>query len=137
MGKLERLLYMVWPWTFTVITGSLIVWLTLGQPPMPDEKIPLWEHTDKIVHACMFGGLFYAAALDWYRRRPDVAIKRTSPVMWKIAVCCAIAGGAIELIQPYFGRSCDLLDFMADCAGILLAWIVFPYFIPRRSRALR
>lgn len=30
----------------------------------------------------------------------------------------AIFGGAIEIIQPYFGRSCELADWIADLKGI-------------------
>lgn len=121
----------LWPWTFTVIVSGLILWLTLGNPPTPDESIILWEHTDKVVHACMFGGLFYATAFDWYRKHAAVKPYIGNIVMWKIALFCILFGGAIEIIQPSFSRSADVMDFMADVVGIIIAWIVSPFFIPR------
>ena len=137
MKNISTILYGVWPWTFTIIVGSIIVWLTLGRPPKVDDDIPLWEHTDKIVHACMFGGLFYAASLDWYRRRPRIIPSRQHSVMWRIAIFCSVFGGLIEILQPYFNRTADIWDFAADIIGILLAWLLTPYFIPRRSKAAR
>lgn len=117
------------PWTFTIIVGALILWLTLGKPPQPDEGIQLWEHTDKIVHACMFGSLFFAIAFDWFRRRPQLKPRAGSPIMWKDCIWSSLAGGGIEIIQPYFDRSADFMDFLADVGGVLLAWLVTPWLL--------
>lgn len=127
----NKLLYRIWPWTFSVLTFLAILWLTLGQPPRPDDSLRLWEHTDKIVHAVMFGGFFYVMTLDWYRRRPELKVKRNVPVVWLFFIVAVTAGGVIEIIQPSVSRSADIWDFVADTAGVIIAWLLFPYFIPR------
>lgn len=114
------------PWTFSVVIFALIIWLTLGQPPSPPDDIQLWEHTDKIVHAVMFGALFGAMALDWYRRHPMQQPYISSSVMFTIFPWVLVVSAVIELVQPTFGRSNDVMDFLADAAGALLAWMITP-----------
>lgn len=97
----------------------LICYLTLVPKPLPDNDIPFWEHTDKIVHAIMFGAMYTCLYLDiWRGRRPDSII-----YCWLLTVPVAAFGGIIELLQQVMGmgRGGDMFDFIADCAGILLA----------------
>lgn len=35
-----------------------------------------------------------------------------------------IFGGTIEIIQPYFGRSCDFADWIADIKGVLIGSVI-------------
>lgn len=117
--------------TFTVLTVVVILWLTLGQPPSPENSIELWEHTDKIVHAIMFGGLYYVIMLDYYRHNVDKKPAIINKHSLLFALICISFGGIIEIVQPHFERSADLLDFVADCAGVTIALCVTPFLIPR------
>lgn len=117
------------PWTFSILVLGGIIWLTLGKPPYPPDGIRFWEHTDKVVHALMFGTLFAALAFDWYRRhpldRPSISARPMSVIFpWTLVV-----GAIVEILQPEFGRSCDFLDFLADTAGVLIAWLLTPAFL--------
>lgn len=116
-------------WSLSVVVFAAIVWLTLGKPPSPPDDFALWEHTDKIVHAFMFGSLFMAMCVDWYRghttRKPRYF---SAPVAAFFGWAC-VAGALIELLQPHFGRTCDLYDFYADAVGVLAAWLLMPWFV--------
>lgn len=35
-----------------------------------------------------------------------------------------IFGGVIEIIQPYFGRSCDFDDWIADIKGVMIGSLI-------------
>lgn len=63
---------------------------------------------DKLHHVIAFAALALPVSL----LRPKVL-----PVAMLLL---AAYGGAIELIQPLVGRSCELADWLADLAGILL-----------------
>ncbi|TWT99977.1 VanZ like family protein [Botrimarina colliarenosi] len=58
-----------------------------------------------------------------------IACRRTgaSPRLWgrlAVAGLVLLYGAIDEVTQPYFGRSCDLLDWLADLAGVSLAVVV-------------
>lgn len=90
---------------FTLIVGVAILWLTLARSPFGDTPMPHIPGLDKVVHACMFGGLTFVGELDCSRWR----IKRrnlrgdAALVGWHLAAVIALAsiafGGAIELLQ--------------------------------------
>ncbi len=70
---------------------------------------PPWlKQVDKLYHMLAFTALVIPAAL--FDR---------SAVRW-LVVGGLILGGAIEVIQPSVGRDADLMDFLADAAGLLL-----------------
>ena len=116
-------------WSPTVAVLAVIVWLTLGKPPEIDDDIPMWEHADKVVHALMFGTLFMVMCFDWYRSHPAAVPRWFGIEVSAFFAWSCVAGAAIEIIQPSFGRTCDLWDFAADVAGVTLAWILMPRFI--------
>jgi VanZ family protein len=97
----ETLLAVYW---ITLLTGTH--WPRLHLPEVPGK--------DKTLHVLAYAAL---AALVL-----NVAVRR--PAGWSRA---AIAVGTIGLIgicgaldewtQPYFGRSCELLDWIADISG--------------------
>lgn len=113
----------------SVAVLAAIVWLTLGSPPKIDDDIPLWEHTDKVVHALMFGTLFMAFCFDWYRAHPGIRPRYFAAQVAAIYAWTGLAGALVELVQPYCGRTCDLWDFLADMAGVTLAWLIMPRLI--------
>lgn len=116
-------------WFFTVPVVIAILWLTLVPNPVPEIDVTFWEHTDKIVHAIMFGTLYFVVSIDWYRKRQKDIPRLWSPVSTTIFAWTALFGAIIELVQPYVGRSNDIYDFLADLAGIIIAGLVTPQII--------
>lgn len=102
----------------TAVCTALILYLTLVPKPLPDNDIQFWEHTDKIVHAIMFGALYVCAAIDLWR-----GIKASLRQRALLAAAVSLFGGAIEIAQQAMamGRGGSLGDWCADIAGTLLA----------------
>jgi hypothetical protein len=54
---------------------------------------------------------------------------------WDVVLICLAIGGLIEVVQPFIGRSGNILDWLADAAGIFLA--VVPMMFESMRRSLR
>jgi VanZ family protein len=74
---------------------------------------------DKLLHAVAYAGLTFAVA---------TAVDTRSPGRLAGVVLAVTAFGvAVELVQPFVGRTASLLDALADLAGSLagaLSWAV-------------
>ena len=72
---------------------------------------------DKVVHFAAFYGLTLLGAAAYPRARD---------IVW-LVVGLAAYGALIEVLQPLppFGRDRDVLDWVADIAGVVLALIPF------------
>ena len=82
----------------TVLTVAML-WPINQPPPAPDG-------TDKIVHLIAFAALAFPLA-------------RTLRFgLFAVFIGASAFGGLIELIQPSFGRSADMQDWIADIAGV-------------------
>ena len=125
----------------SLLVLSAILWLTLAPQPLPDNDLPLFPGADKVVHALMFGGLYFILALDlamWRltrrggecRKAPAVGKPKLLPASWAFvfALFACLFGGGIELAQGAMGmgRGCDILDFYADVGGVLLSVSITP-----------
>lgn len=111
-------------WTFTVVIMAAICYLTLVPRPLPDIDMPMIPGLDKVVHGIMFGALAGAICLDVARKH---GMNRLTVILLAVAfVVASLVGGAVELLQSAMnqGRSCEMLDFVADAAGALLAVMV-------------
>ena len=88
----------------TVLTVALL-W-PIHQPlPAPDG-------TDKLVHLIAFAALAFPLA-------------RTGRFgLIAVFVGASAFGGVIEVVQPSFGRSADMLDWIADIAGVALGIVL-------------
>ena len=70
---------------------------------------PPWlTQVDKLYHTLAFAALVIPASL--FDR---------GAVRW-LVIGGLILGGAIEVMQPSVGRDADLMDFLADAAGLVL-----------------
>ena len=87
----------------TAILAALIAYLTLT-PPRPETSDGLLS--DKAYHVIAFAALVFPSAL-LYRRS----------LVWLIPAALVL-GAAIELVQPFVGRSAELADFVADSVGV-------------------
>jgi hypothetical protein len=146
MKKFTRKILRLPPWLLTTLTVLAILWLTLAPHPLPDNDIPTFEGIDKVVHACMFGGLYFMICLDRVISAHRHSVSRRNihttaddsvtslqfGPAWLVAVMFAIVctafGGVIELTQEWMniGRGCDLWDFVADAVGVVLSVLLTP-----------
>lgn len=97
------------------VVGILILYLTLLPTPFGEESIPLFEGSDKVAHACMFGGLAIVIIFDNYRRSGPL----TLGVTILISLSCSLYGIIIEILQQVMdlGRSAEYQDIIADVIG--------------------
>lgn len=110
-----------WALVATLLIGAVIAVLTLmpvagGAPG-----------SDKLYHVLAFAALAF----------PLSAVRMAHAPMVVVAVL--IYGGAIELVQPFVGRSAEFADFGADAIGAALgagAGIVVCWGRKRRARSL-
>ena len=118
-------------WLYTVIVTLAIIDLTLVPKPLPDIQVPLWEHTDKVVHALMFGGFVAACCLDYMRKKQISHISKR--IMLTIIIIATAFGGIIEILQNAMGlgRSGDYFDLIADFAGIIIFAAISPATVRR------
>jgi VanZ family protein len=85
----------------TVVLTVAMLWPISQPPPAPDGS-------DKVVHLIAFAALAFPLA-------------RTGRIgLVPVFVGASAFGGLIELIQPSFGRSADIQDWVADIAGVAL-----------------
>lgn len=91
----------------TLAVAALIGFATLT--PIQNPGVP---GTDKSHHLIAFAAL----ALPLSFSRPPLA-------PW-IVLAATLYGGVIELIQPFVGRSAEVLDLMADATGAVIGGAV-------------
>ncbi|MDR0940350.1 MAG: VanZ family protein [Mediterranea sp.] len=107
-----------------------VVYLSLFRPPKTElDNIP---NFDKLVHIGMYFGMSALLWVEFLRaHRRD-----QHPPMWHAWIgallCPVLFSGAIELVQQYATsyRSGDLMDFLANSTGALLATLL-AYFVVR------
>ena len=88
----------------TVLTVAML-WPINQPPPAPDGS-------DKVVHLIAFAALAFPLA-------------RTGRFgLIPIFIATSAYGGIIEVLQPSFGRSADMQDWIADIAGVTLGMML-------------
>ena len=76
------------------------------------KPLPAPNGTDKLVHLIAFAALAFPLA-------------RTGRIgLIPVFVGASTFGGLIEVIQPSFGRSADMQDWIADIAGVGLGIVL-------------
>lgn len=99
-----------------IITALLAAGLAVAMLTPVDVPQSVPSGTDKLVHLAAFGLLVLPAALS---RRVPLGLLFVGLFIGAVAF-----GGAIELIQPQFGRSADINDWVADMAGAALGLLL-------------
>ena len=88
----------------TVLTVAML-WPIHQPPPAPDGS-------DKVVHLIAFAALAFPLA-------------RTGRIgLLPVFIGASAYGGIIEVLQPSFGRSADMQDWIADIAGVALGMML-------------
>ena len=93
--------------TLIVTTGLTVAMLwPINQPP------PAPDGSDKVVHLIAFAALVFPLAQT---RRFGLN---------SVFIAASAYGGIIEVIQPFFGRSADTQDWIADIAGVVIGIVL-------------
>jgi VanZ family protein len=95
-------------WALFGIAAAAVVYYTLR--PGPSGTSFIWR--DKLQHMSAYGTLAFLATLGARRRNQAILF----------AALLALAGYALEWIQPLVGRSYDLLDEAANITGCILGF---------------
>ena len=104
-------------WFFLVL---ILVCLPGDNLPKPDNWLSA-IYFDKWVHAGLFSILAFLFMLPVCKS--DLSGKEKGNLILKIALATCVWGITTEFIQKFFivGRAFDLLDWVADSAGVLIA----------------
>lgn len=103
-------------WTIVAVILILIAILMPGND-VPSVGIP---HLDKVVHFGMFGvlALVFYGEYTWQHKKLPVYLKA-----WGAMEIFALVTEFMQKLVP--GRSCDMIDFVADSLGITLMIALF------------
>lgn len=92
---------------------------------IPLPKIIYQAHvSDKWLHFLSFMNLVF---LLWFSFRPDDKVHWRQRLVWLLLLVVCVYGGLDELTQPYFGRTCDLFDFLANVAAIITGLLIVTF----------
>lgn len=122
---------------YTVIPGIVALLIFYLTCIVNVESIPVPEKVfqyDKVAHFGMFFVLSATIYYDYYKLHKG----QPNKLRWVFLgfVVPVIYGGVIEIVQEqFFGRSGDLMDFVADALGSLAATLLaFIYLNMKRKR---
>lgn len=83
---------------------------------IPNRDVPLEEVSDKYRHAVAYGTFAVLLGCSFLNLR-----------WWTVPLAFVVAmtvGVAMELVQPYFARSCDPMDALANAIGAAIGCVV-------------
>jgi len=111
--------------TITVLGLYWIVLIIVTHIPIP--QIVYRAHvSDKWLHFLAYINLVF---LMWFSVRPDSKASWRSPIVWLIIFVSCAYGGIDEFVQPYFGRTKDLYDFIANTEGALAGFVIITFMM--------
>lgn len=95
---------------------ALLAVLGLSLNPRPESILGRFSVYDKAGHFVAYVVLAFLAVRVFHGK---------GALPYAIAiVSCASLGGAIELVQPFVGRSMELGDFLVDLGGAILGSVI-------------
>jgi VanZ family protein len=83
---------------------------------LPPDKVPNFHTSDTYLHTIGFGGL-----ASWFLLTLVSFRTRTLPRILLVLVVMAAYGALDENTQPFFGRTCELRDWVNDMIGTAIA----------------
>ncbi len=120
-------MYHILRYKFSIITSLAIFYVSILKPAqMP--TVPLFTGTDKLIHLLMYFVL--GLVLNWDTSSASVSSSTQQLKISKQLLVFALPilyGGIIELLQANFfpPRTGEWLDFGANVAGVLLAYLTY------------
>jgi hypothetical protein len=105
----------LWVASFVALAG-LIVLSLIPSPP----GLAAFPGADKVWHVLSYAGVagLWLLAGVW---RPGRGPGRYPEAMLKVVIGFAMLGAVIEVVQHWFDRAADPLDWLADVAGVAIA----------------
>lgn len=105
-------------YALALLALAAVVWASLVRDPPKD---PLqFRDADKVKHLAAY----LVLSLAWSRALGRTVATARGAALAAFALGAAV-GAAIEVVQPRFGRSCDLLDGTANAAGAALGALLW------------
>ena len=106
-----------WQWGYALALAATVVWASsFGKVALPDCAD--FVNFDKLAHASVFG-LMATLVLRPFRARP---------IVWSVIIV-SLFGAADELHQNFTpGRSMDVLDWVADTTGAIVAVCAYTFW---------
>lgn len=83
--------------------------------------ISLWPRLNLQIGLSFHDKVFHFLAYFFLALPASIANPKSNKYIYIFFI---LYGGLIELIQPYFNRSCDIYDFIANILGILLSYYI-------------
>lgn len=115
-------------WPVVLLIVYWVVLLTATHwPKLPGLDIPGKDKTEHVLAYGLLAGLMINVAA----RR--LIMYRGLVIALGTVALIAIAGALDERTQPYFGRSCELYDWLADLAGAGLVTLGYLAVVRNRS----
>lgn len=118
------------------IIWFIIVFISIALPrndiPKGSEWIDLILDFDKMIHGAMFGLLALLFMIPFLKEDFSILQRKRIFISISIATCCW--GYITECIQLFVpGRSYDLVDWTADCLGVLLTYILLKLYVKKKE----
>ncbi|MBP9031475.1 MAG: VanZ family protein [Dysgonomonadaceae bacterium] len=90
---------------------------------------------DKLAHFGMFFVLSVVCYYDYFQLN-DGNVRKGRWIFWGFVIP-VLYGASIELLQKYVftGRSADIVDFLSDMIGSIVASILSIYMLNRKQKA--
>jgi len=112
-----------WFWPVVACVATLAV-LLVSHIPQEMAKTMDTGVSDKVPHVVAYGLLAWCWLKVFGRGGGGSARRMLCVILVPIAI-----GTVVELTQPLVGRTCDLMDWVANVAGVGIAsafWVVLP-----------
>jgi VanZ family protein len=114
---------------YLVYLPLILYWLLiLTLTSLPGIDVPNIHINDKIEHLLAYGGLGFLLNLSLRIQNKFTLVKKYSALFTVLIVS---AYGALDELHQLFipGRSCDILDWTADTAGVIIGVIIMTLLI--------
>jgi len=95
----------------------------LAHIPIP-QLVYKAQVSDKWLH---FLAYLILAFLFWFSISPDRKVNWRRRITWWVVLGLALYGGVDEVVQGYVGRTCDIMDFLANLVGIFTGLVLFSF----------
>jgi len=109
--------------TIVVLTIHWIALVIFTHIPIP-QVVYQAGVSDKWLHFLAYLNLVF---LVWFSIRPDDKVRWREKAGWLVFLAVVVYGGIDELTQPYFGRTKDLMDFLANAEGEATGLVIFTF----------
>jgi VanZ family protein len=117
------------------IVALAVYWPTLfilAHIPIPG-KVRDAGVSDKALHFLAYLILVF---LFWIVLNPNRKVCWRKAASWLVLLTMLVYGIMDELLQGYWGRSCDVMDLVADLAGIFAGLILLTFFTVRPAAVI-